>query len=172
MTTPPPLPFTWDAERSVMIPRSPQYANRLFVDGEAYRLVVHEERSTDSHRHYFAAINEAWTNLPDEQAERFPTPDMLRKYALIETGYYTEHEFAASSKAEALRLAAFIRQIDEYAKIVIRDNIVIRRAAKSQSYRSMAKEDFQKSKTAVLDFISALVGVTPKALSDNAGRAA
>ena len=34
-------------------------ADRDFVVGMTYRLVEHQERSTATHNHYFAAINEA-----------------------------------------------------------------------------------------------------------------
>ena len=40
-------------------------ADRDFVVGMTYRLVKHRERSTTTHNHYFAAINEAWQSLPD-----------------------------------------------------------------------------------------------------------
>lgn len=160
--------FIWDAEHSAMIPRRKALADRQYVDGQEYRLGVIEERSANSHSHFFAALTEAWKNLPDDLAERFPTPDALRKYALIKAGFYDSSEFICKSNAEALRLAAFLRPIDEYGLVVTRDASVRRLVAKSQSLRAMGREDFQRSKTAVLEIVSALIGVTPKALAENA----
>ena len=160
--------FVYDAERSVMVPRRKALADKQYVDGQEYRLGVIEERSANSHSHFFAALTKAWKNLPDDLAERFPTPDALRKYALIKAGFYDSSEFACASQAEALRLASFLRPIDEYALIVVKGNAVRRLVAKSQSTKAMGKDDFQQSKTAVLEIVSAMIGVAPKAVAENA----
>ena len=86
----PPMDYAWDGES--MFPRVPRLADKHFVVGLSYRLVPHEERSMAQHRYYFASINEAWKNLPEDLAERFATPDQLRKFALIKAGYYTNKE--------------------------------------------------------------------------------
>lgn len=164
--------FTWNAERSVMVPRNRSLADRTWVDGETYRLGVIEERSAASHSHYFAALTEAWASLPHEQAERFPTVEHLRKYALIRTGYHNSDSFVCGSKAEAVRLAAFIRPTDEFSVIDVSAATVTRYSAKSQSKRAMGAEEFQRSKTAVLDYAASLIGVERKALEQNAGASA
>ena len=162
-----PLMFVWDAERSVMVPVRRSIADKTYVDGESYRLGVIEERSANSHSHYFAALNEAFMNLPDDLAERFPTVEHLRKYALIQTGFRDERSIACASKAEALRVAAFIKPMDGYALVAVKDALVLVYTAKSQSYRAMGKEDFGKSKTAVLERVSDMIGVKPDELSSN-----
>jgi hypothetical protein len=161
-----PLAFRWDGE--VMRPTNARAADRLYVVGEVYRMEPVEDRSAASHRHYFAAINDAHDNLPHELAERFPTPDALRKYALIRTGFRDERSIIASSKAEARRLAAFIRPIDEFSVVSVHDAAVVVWTAKSQSMRAMGRKDFQASKDAVLGFVAELIGVAPGQL----GRAA
>lgn len=163
--------FKWDAEHAVMVPRRPHYACMVYVDQQDYRLGVIEERSTNSHNHYFAAVNEAWRNLPDDQAERFPTSEHLRKYALIKAGYCDKQEFLASSKAEAVRIASFIRAAEEYAIVIVKDRAVVRMTPKSQAARAMSKQDFQDSKTKVLEIVSAMIGVSTGAL-ETAGKAA
>lgn len=160
-----PRVFKWSAERSVMVPLRPMQADRQYVDGEEYRLGVIEERSGSSHRHYFAAINDAWHNLSEEQSQRFPTSEHLRRYALIKAGYADVQEFAASSHAEALRIATYIGGIDSYAVVAVKGNTVQRFTAKSQSYRSMGKPEFNASKDKVLEIISAMIGVTPAELA-------
>ena len=125
-----------------------------------------------SHRYYFASVNEAHANLPEHLAERFATPDHLRKYALIKAGYRDERSIVATSKAEAQRVAAFVRPIDDYALVVVFEAVVTIYTAKSQSVRAMGKAEFRKSIDAVLDIVSAMVGTSPDELRENAGRAA
>lgn len=156
----------------VPVPRFHNLANARFVIGEAYTLVEHQERSSASHAHFFAAVNEGWMNLPEDQAERFPSAEHLRKYALIRTGYSDSHTLVCSSKAEAQRVAAFMRPIDEFAVVTVQGATVTRFTAKSQSYRAMGREDFQKSKDAVLDYIASLIGVERADLASTEGKAA
>lgn len=158
----PPVLFMWDGE--AMRPANPKLADRHFVIGEAYPLIVNEERSTNSHSHYFAALNEAWKNLPEAEAERWPTVEHLRKYALIRAGFRDERSIVCASKAEAQRMAAFVKPMDEYAIVATSEAVVRVYTAKSQSMRAMGKADFQASKDAVLTIVSQLIGVTPEAL--------
>lgn len=159
----PPLSFAWDGE--AMVPKHPRLADRHYVVGEVYQLEVREDRSSASHRHYFVCINEAHQNLSDELAERFPTPDHLRKYALIRCGYRDERSIVCASKAEALRIAAFMKPMDGYAVVVATDAVVTVLTAKSQSVRAMGRKEFQESKDKVLDFLASLIGTSTAALS-------
>lgn len=165
-----PVHFRWDGE--AMVPLRPAHADKVFVVGETYPLVVNEDRSANSHKHYHACVNEAWRNLPDHMAVEFATPDHLRKAALVETGYYTERRLICSSPGEARKVAAFMRAGEEYAIISVAGCAVIERKPKSQSYRAMPKGEFQKSKTDVLDYLAKLIGVETAALEDNARHAA
>lgn len=167
---PHPLFFQWDGD--AMIPVNPRAADRQYVVGERYRLGVEEERSANSHRHFFASIAEAWTNLPEEWAERFQSPEALRKYALIKAGFADERSIVCASKAEAQRVGAFIRPMDDFSIVVVHEATVKVFTAKSQSKKAMGKEDFQRSKQAVLEIVSGLVGVSSAELSKEAGRAA
>ena len=166
----PPIHFAWDGE--AMVPKIPRLADKHYVVGETYCLVPHEDRSQASHRHYFASIAEAHGNLPEELAERLPTPEHLRKYALIKAGYRDERTHVAASKAEAQRTAAFIRPLDDFALVIADGTNVTVFTAKSQSTKAMGRKVFQESKDAVLRVISELIGVTPETLQANAARAA
>ena len=161
----PPIGFQWNGE--AMVPLRPRLADRHYVVGSTYWLVPHEERSTASHAHYFAAVNEAWQNLSDEQAMRFSTPEHLRKWALIEAGYRDERSIVCSSKAEALRLAAFIKPMDDFAVVTVSDAVVRVYTAHSQSYRAMNRKTFEESKRKVLDKVAGLIGVSAADLHRN-----
>lgn len=166
----PPLAFDWTGES--MSPKLPKLADRYYVVGEVYRLAPHDDRSAVSHRHYFATLNEAHNNLPDELAERLPTPEHLRKYALIRAGYRDERTIVCSTKGEAMRVAAFVRPIDDFAVVDTDGLVVTVYTAKSQSMRAMGKKTFQESKDAVLRIVSELIGTDPTTLRQNTARAA
>jgi hypothetical protein len=168
--TAPPLLCSWDGES--FVPKHPKIADRHYVVGETYPLIVHEHRSGESHRHYFASIADAWGNLPEEIAERLPTSEHLRKYALIRAGFRDERSITCASKAEAQRIAAFIKPMDDFAIVTVTEATVTIYTAKSQSLRAMGKAEFQRSKDAVLDVIAKMIGVAPAALEQNARTAA
>lgn len=162
MTADRPQSFTWDGD--AMIPRSPKLANEAYCVGEVYILVPHEDRSDASHNHEFGWLRDAWLNLKSEDAASFPTPTHLRKRALIEANFYDEEIIDADTSQAAERVAAFVRKKDDFALVIVRDNLVIVRTAKSQSRRSMDKDTFQKSKTALIEIVSEMIDVTPEKL--------
>lgn len=165
-----PIAFQWDGES--MIPLQPRLADKYYVVGETYRLEPREDRSQISHNHYFASIQEAWQNLPEHEAERFATADHLRKWALIKAGYRDERSVVCASHAEAQRVAAFIKPLDDFAVVTASECVVTVFTAKSQSKRAMGAKPFQDSKQKVLDIVSGMVGVSADTLAENAGRAA
>jgi len=163
MTPDRPQGFLWDGE--VMKPLSPALADKAYCVGETYLLVNHEQRSAISHRHEFAWIREAWKTLPENLAMQFPTPEHLRKRALVDAGFYDETVIDAGSKAAALRVCSYIKVEDDFKLVFVRDHFVIIRKAKSQSHRAMGKVDFQRSKEAILGIISDMLGVAPDQLT-------
>lgn len=167
-----PIQFYWDGEAMVPRERFRKLCDREFVVGDTYPMAVAEPRSANSHRHYFAAVAEGWRNLPEEAAEEFPTAEHLRKYAMIRTGFCDRRSIVCASKAEALRVAAFIKPMDQFAVVQVREAEVTVYTAQSQSIRAMGRKVFQQSKDSVLDFIASLVKVTPAALEANARSAA
>lgn len=167
------LPYRWTGEAFEPLPGWRRAAARDFAVGETYRLEEVQERSVKSHDHQFAWLTEAWKNLPENIADLYPTPESLRKRALIEGGYYNETIIDCGSKAAALRVAAFARGEDEFALVITRGAAVVVRKAKSQSRRAMTPAEFQASKTSVLGIVSAMVGVSSdKLASEAAGKAA
>jgi hypothetical protein len=147
-------------ERGVFVPLPPYLpaCQRRYVDGEVYRLEASQERSDVSHRHYFAQLHEYWLKLPEPMADRFPTDEHLRKWALIKAGYRCERTIVAESESQAAEIAALAGELDEYAVVVVRGTAVIVMTAKSQSRAAMSRQEFQESKQAVLDVCARLVG--------------
>ncbi len=172
MTDIDPIAFQWTGDSFVPAsPHAQKQADKVYTIGERYAMAPVYERSPALHKFFFANVNDAWSNLRSDDADRFPTATHLRKYALIKCGFYDRQEFLASSKAEAIRIATFIRGHDDYAVVIVRDKVVERLTAKSQSNRAMRKEEFMRSSEAVLAYVSALIGVKPKELAQ-AGKGA
>lgn len=164
MSTERPVPCVWDGIAFVPRRGFERIANKDYIVGEAYTILPYEERSDVSHRHEFAWLKTAWMSLPERFAEQFPTPESLRKRALIEAGFYDETIIDAGTNAAAIRVAVALRGIDDFAAVTVKGPMVIRRTAKSQSRRAMKKDEFQKSKTAIMEIIGGLIGVAPEAL--------
>lgn len=160
-----PLLFDWDGEGFKPLPRFAQYCDQELVIGERYRLEVIEERSAKTHRHYFAALKEAFDNLPDAVAQNFSDVESLRKFALCMTGYCNDFAIACASAAEARRTLVTVKNLDSFAVATIDGSIVRVRTAKSQSTKEMGKEAFQASKSAVLSYVAGMLGVTAGDLS-------
>lgn len=146
-----------------------RYCSDTFGEGEIVTFERHEERSPASHNHYFACVQEAWNNLP-EKDERFPTPNSLRKWALIRGGYCTKTEVVLDTPDQAATVASFTGNA-EGVIIVVRGNVVVKYTAKSQKTEAMGKDEFQRSKTDVLDILAELIAVKRKRL-EQAGASA
>lgn len=161
-----PCEFIWDGEAMHTAPRFRALASSQYKSGEQYRLEVIERRSSASHAHYFAVINNAWQNLPETWVpeDRVDPPqnaEQLRKWALIKTGWCDEQTIECDTPSDARLMAAFTRKLDrDYSEIKVRGSTVIFRRAKSQSRHAMNAEDFKKSKADVLDLLAFIVGVT------------
>ena len=161
---PAPVTYRWDGEAMQPLPRFHNVCNAEFVVGETYTLDEVKQRSQASHRHYFAAIHTAWLNLPETIAANFPSEDHLRKFALIRTGYRDERSIACASKAEAQRVAAFIKPMDDYALVVVNEAMVTVYTAKTQKTRAMGAKEFQASKEAVLDYLAGMIGTNRESM--------
>lgn len=162
-----PIEMVWNADDRSMRPINDAWARRAaqtFDHGAVYNIADLGERSQRSHNHYFAALHAVWLNLSEESGQRFPTSEHLRKHALIKAGYCDVRTLVCASRAEALRVAAFMGQFDDYAIITASGATVYHYTAQSQSIKAMGGKLFQKSKQDVLDILPAMIGVTPDAL--------
>lgn len=164
-----PLDFVWSGE--AMVPVNPRAADRQYTVGERYRLDVREDRSHASHSHFFATVEDAFANLPEDMTARFPTADTLRKYALVKSGFHLPPQsIVCASKAEAVRVLRGIGPDYDFA--TLNESTVTLFKAESQSYRAMGKQRFQDSKNKVLEVLADMLDVSPEVLGREAGRAA
>lgn len=148
---------------------SPYHRKRCeaFGIGELIEVEVVEDRSPQSHRHYFARIAELWQNLPEWLANDFTSPEHLRKYALIKSGHCSMRKFPCRSTKEAVEVADFLTDLDPYVicEIVRAERgpsaVLTVWRADSQSMQKMKKHRFQQSKDDVLQVIERLVASRP-----------
>lgn len=174
MSSTAPIRFVW-TDDGVMKPASEFWARRAdkeYVVGEEYELERHERRSMKSHNRFFACVHTAWENLPEDKKDQYPSPDHLRRWALIRAGYYNERIIDCADEEAAQRFAAFCKPLDEFAVVIARGNQVKVYTAKSQDHRSMNKEEFKKSADDVIAVLERVIGVEPGQLSEHAGKAA
>jgi len=132
-----------------------------FGAGETLALEVQAIRSMESHRHYFAVLRNLWANLPERLASApyAQSPETMRKHALLATGFVGQVDVIDCGKAATAEriAAAFCSAPGDYCVANARGPIVTRSYARSQSMRAMGRRDFQRSKTAVLEWCEALV---------------
>lgn len=161
--TAPPIPFMYEGDgRFAALPRARDLCAEHYGQGEVVMLAPVEERSEVSHRHEFAWLKDVWATLPETIAADFPSAEHLRKRALIATGWCMTQDYACGSKTEARRWAVNLRrETDEYTVVDVSESIVRVHRAKSQARGKMNRTDFQASKTAIIEWISDLIGVTP-----------
>lgn len=167
-----PYVVRYTGEGFTLLGRSRQVCDAELVIGQIYRLSLIEERSEAVHNHQFAWLTEAWRNLPEDLADMYPSPEFLRKRALIQAGFFNETVIDVGNRAGAMRVAAAWRSKDDFAFVAVRGVVVVVREAKSQSRGKMDRKEFQASKTAIMEIIAEMIGVTPGELEQNTGRAA
>lgn len=134
-------------------------AREEFGAGEIVTLSVEEERSAKAHRYFFASLRDLWQTLPERYAHEqwAQSPEHLRAYALIRTGYSETQTFVCGSAAEATRWAANMRPLDAFSIVLAKGATVVRYTAKSQAVRAMPREEFQASSAAVLEWLEDLI---------------
>jgi hypothetical protein len=167
-----PILYCWNGEGFEPTPYYRRLCSRLFQIGRVYRLEQVEQRSMDSHKHYFAALNTAWMNLREDHPEQFQSPDEMRKWALTHTQFRDVREYRANTKNEALRVAKYLKEGHDYSRVVIDGCVVRQFIPRSQAVAAMSGRDFQTSKQAVLDVLAIKLDVKIEELMANAGKAA
>lgn len=60
-------------------------------EGEVFSCKTIDQRVLAHHRKFFAMINLAWNNMPEQFDNHFPTVDHLRKELIKRAGFYTEY---------------------------------------------------------------------------------
>jgi hypothetical protein len=170
-----PVLFAWDGDHMVPDPRSMAICNKQFIVGIQYPMEVIQPRNMASHRGYFAALNEAWLNLNEDDAKRFKTSEHLRAWALVECGFCKETDYPCDSKKEAMFIAKIVRARSAYAIIKVSGDVVKVFDAESQAVYgpdAMPAERFKESRQKVLDLVATMARTTRGELNKQAGRAA
>ena len=140
-------------------------------EGEVVFVSIERARSEASHRHQFAWLRDAWATLPESVAFEpwAATPETLRKHALCQTGYFVQSVIDCGDDKVAKTVAAQLRaaryKSEGYAHAVVRDGVAVIRWPESQSLKAMGRDRFQASKTAILEWIAAQIGVAPEELT-------
>jgi hypothetical protein len=135
------------------------HPNRLQLEvGEVHGWQMAEHRSKASHDHFFAVVNEAWKNLPEDMAGDFPSPEHLRKWALIKAGFCSETRIVCANNTEAMTLATKAKAMDKFSLVAIDGKLVTIWTADSQRRDAMGRQEFQEAKERALHIISELIG--------------
>jgi hypothetical protein len=165
MTTAGPISFVYQdgAFRPAGRYAAEQVAAR-YGDGQVVKLVEYEPRSRAHHNWFFVAVTHVFENLTDEQRLLWPTEEALRKYALCKAGCCDVATHVCSSKAEAERLAGFLRS-HRMADLVVHDgSLVTALSAWSMKYREMSKTRFRECVEKTLPILADIIGVEVEAL--------
>lgn len=156
-----PIPFRWTGAAMEPLSRFHNTVAAQFETGKLYVLSVVEDRSQKSHNHLFAEIAAVHESLPDELANNWPTPEHLRKAALIRAGFRTVRDYVCATAAEARRTAMLAEDMDEYAVVEISGTVVRVCRAQSMAWGRMKRADFQAAKDGVFRCIYDLTGIDP-----------
>lgn len=159
--------FEWDGECFRPLPHFRARLDKELVVHQVYRLEPIEERSHKQHGFFFACVTTVWKTLPEGIAERYPSADRLRKRALIRRGHCRHTDYVLDTPADAIKFAAILQSRDEDAVIEVSGRVVREFIAKSQSYRSMGKDEFKKSCDDVLDELAKLTGTDVTTIQSN-----
>jgi len=136
------------------------HPKRVKLDvGAVHGWQMAEHRSKSSHDHFFACVNEAWKNLPEDMADDFPSPEHLRKWSLIKAGFCSETRIVCANNSEAMTLATKAKSLDKYSVVAIDGKTVTIWTADSQRRDAMGRQAFQEAKERALHIISNLLGV-------------
>jgi hypothetical protein len=155
-----------------------QFAEQVkaFACGQFEELEVVEERSKETHSHYFLCIREVWRNLPEHLVDRFGTDERegteaLRKWLLIKSGFRDQRTIVAATKKQAQDIAASAQWLDRHVVVLIEGCIITLFRARTQRMMKsgedgMDKKDFAASKEATLREGAHMIGVDVATLSE------
>lgn len=170
-----PVAYVWDGSSNmVVLDRFRALARRQYYAGGEYVLVPYKQRSKESHDHYFACIKKGFDNLPEKWTyhkngkRRFDSPMHLRKWCLVKEGYADQTDVVCTTEEQAAGLVTAVRKMDPYAVMQWDGKIMSIWNAQSQDHASMGHDEFQLSKTRVLERIADMIGISLAQLTKNA----
>ena len=165
-----PVQFVWDAANRVMRPqeRFNRLCDRQYQDGELYALGPVEDIDNVSRGKFMKAIKMTWENLPAKY-KRFPSPEHLRKAALVGAGWCNQSHDVFDSVADAKRHADGIRNANGYAVIVRSGCVVDVRIARSIAAGQITAEKWREVRPRALDWASEQINVAREAVEREVG---
>lgn len=136
--------------------------SREYPLGAVVAFDEHEEAS-DAHRNWwFAVLDKAWRNLPDDLRRRFPDKDALRAHVLIKAGWCNSVEFVADSDDKVATVAASLRWTEPYAIVQRVGDVGFAYWPKSQ--KGMSRTQFKDVTNRGVMVLAEMLGVDPVAL--------
>lgn len=164
--------FTGDVFEPANVPMLTR-AQKHFETGEVYAIEFADPPSDVTKRHFFAVINDSWKNLSNEPlpgknwslADRYPSPEHLRKWAIVKAGYADESMVPCDTDEMADRVVMMARRLDTYCVISRPEGSNVVRIWTAQSITKMDRRTFQNCKTLVFGILSDLIGVEPHTLA-------
>lgn len=138
------------------------------TEGRAYRVDIADEASAKSRAFYFARLNEMWSSLREPYCSQYPSAEILRKHCLVATGFANSRQFVAESPQEARRFAAFLRsrafedgdEAANYSVVSVHGRVITELTPRSQKQSAMDREEFNRSKDAVLSHVEIMLGIS------------
>jgi hypothetical protein len=159
----------------IPLPRFDRLCSAQFVVNEEYPMMLVENRSLASHNHFFACLEEAYSNLAEEYAQEFDSSEHLRAWCLCMEGFCTQTRYELNTAADARTLRDVLKAQDKATIVKIHGPVVIVYTPESQAMygpNKMIKERFEASKAAVLARAASMARTTPAELKKNAGKSA
>jgi len=154
------------------------WLNENMVVGMVYRLDVIFPRDRNLHAARFAALGEAYRQLPERYAKMFVNFEHFRKWLLVKEGYCTIEDFAAASNTEAHRyLLMHERSHDkpghkDFKFAVIEGNVVRIITPTSMGEKSMKPDEFREATSKMLERAADMIGISVSDLRQNTNRSA
>lgn len=156
----------WDGDAFVPLPRFKADADKHLVVEQVYTIEAEEPDNHAARGAYFAELRTLWNSLPETLDDHYPTPTHLRKRALIKCGYYVSNMVTLKTPEEARVVAAIMKPLDQFAVVVVRENVIAVYRARSQRPRAndedefrMSKDELKQSRKDVLDLVRSIVNV-------------
>ncbi len=95
-------------------------------------------------KRFFATVRDVHRNLTDELRQRWPSPETLRKNALIAAGWCDTMQVIAGSKAAAPGIANAFKAKDQYCIVDVRGEVLTVYTARSMARRALPRPQFKE----------------------------
>lgn len=158
-----PILTRWDGEVFWPAKRHMPTLDKELVVDDVYTIAEVEGRDERRHKAFFARINDRFKSLPESWGDFFKSPDDLRMWALIHTGFCHQDTFTLQDAEEAQRFALYIKKADKNFRIVdVRGNVVTVYVPESQRVLrngiGMDNERFLHSIRKVDQYLEMMIG--------------